>query len=289
MLEVKDLHVRFHNRDRDAVGGISFRIADGEIPGLVGESGSGKTITAMSIAGLLPRKQCTYSGDILLNGQDLLHADRSLLRKLHGREIGVVFQEPMSSMDPLMKIGEQVGEVLRIHTALSAKERKAKVLQAMEAVELNDVEKVYRSYPHELSGGMLQRVMIAAAIVIEPSLLLLDEPTTALDVTIQAQILELLKRLNRELGISMLFISHNLKVVRKLCGRVAVMQRGVLVETGDTVSYSIAKRTITLEVSDEVLAKRRAALVLPECPVKKGWLARYAKLVGPVSKGAVLE
>ena len=233
MLEVKDLHVRFHNRDRDAVGGISFSIADGEILGLVGESGSGKTVTAMSIAGLLPRKQCSYSGDILLN-QDLLHADRSLLRKLHGREIGVVFQEPMSFMDPLMKIGEQVGEVLRIHTTLSAAERKAKALQAMEAVELNDVEKVYRSYPHELSGGMLQRAMIAAAIVIEPSLLLLDEPTTALDVTIQAQILELLKRLNRELGISMLFISHNLKVVRKLCGRVAVMQRGVLVETGDT-------------------------------------------------------
>ena len=234
MLEVRDLHVRFHNRDRDAVGGISFSIADGEILGLVGESGSGKTVTAMSIAGLLPRKQCTYSGDILLNGQDLLHADRSLLRKLHGREIGVVFQEPMSSMDPLMKIGEQVGEVLRIHTKLSAKERREKALQAMEAVELNDVEKVYRSYPHELSGGMLQRAMIAAAIVIEPSLLLLDEPTTALDVTIQAQILELLKRLNRELGISMLFISHNLKVVRKLCARVAVMQRGVLVETGST-------------------------------------------------------
>ena len=258
MLEVKDLHVRFHNRDRDAVGGISFGIADGEILGLVGESGSGKTVTAMSIAGLLPRKQCTYSGDILLNGQDLLHADRSLLRKLHGREIGVVFQEPMSSMDPLMKIGEQVGEVLRIHTALSAKERKAKVLQAMEAVELNDVEKVYRSYPHELSGGMLQRAMIAAAIVIEPSLLLLDEPTTALDVTIQAQILELLRRLNRELGISMLFISHNLKVVRKLCGRVAVMQRGVLVETGDTEQvYTNPQHPYTRHLIEAIPSRKR--------------------------------
>ena len=258
MLEVKDLHVRFHNRDRDAVGGISFRIADGEILGLVGESGSGKTVTAMSIAGLLPRKQCTYSGDILLNGQDLLHADRSVLRKLHGREIGVVFQEPMSSMDPLMKIGEQVGEVLRIHTALSAKERKAKVLQAMEAVELNDVEKVYRSYPHELSGGMLQRAMIAAAIVIEPSLLLLDEPTTALDVTIQAQILELLRRLNRELGISMLFISHNLKVVRKLCGRVAVMQRGVLVETGDTEQvYTNPQHPYTKHLIEAIPSRKR--------------------------------
>ena len=234
MLEIRDLHVRFHNRDREAVSGVSLTIGDGEILGLVGESGSGKTVTAMSIAGLLPRKQCDYSGDILLDGQDLLHADRSLLRRLHGREIGVVFQEPMSAMDPLMKIGEQVGEVLRIHTGLSRAERREKALSAMEAVELRDVEKVYGSYPHELSGGMLQRAMIAAAIVIEPSLLLLDEPTTALDVTIQAQILELLKKLNGELGISMLFISHNLNVVRKLCARVAVMQRGVLVETGNT-------------------------------------------------------
>ena len=258
MLEVRDLHVRFHNRDRDAVGGISFSIADGEILGLVGESGSGKTVTAMSIAGLLPRKQCTYSGDILLNGQDLLHADRSLLRKLHGREIGVVFQEPMSSMDPLMKIGEQVGEVLRIHTTLSAKECREKALQAMEAVELNEVEKVYRSYPHELSGGMLQRAMIAAAIVIEPSLLLLDEPTTALDVTIQAQILELLRRLNRELGISMLFISHNLKVVRKLCGRVAVMQRGVLVETGDTEQvYMNPQHPYTRHLIEAIPSRKR--------------------------------
>ncbi|MER2150004.1 MAG: ABC transporter ATP-binding protein [Candidatus Limivicinus sp.] len=234
MLEIRDLHVRFHNRDREAVGGISLTIGNGEIVGLVGESGSGKTVTAMSIAGLLPRKQCSYSGDILLNGQDLLHAQRSELRKLHGREIGVVFQEPMSAMDPLMKVGEQVSEVLRIHTDLNASERRKKALKALTEVELQDPEAVYDSYPHELSGGMLQRAMIAAAIVIEPSLLLLDEPTTALDVTIQAQILELLKKLNREYEVSMLFISHNLKVVRKLCTRVAVMQRGLLVETGET-------------------------------------------------------
>ena len=234
MLEIRELHVKFHNRNREAVSALSLTIADGEILGLVGESGSGKTVTAMSIAGLLPRKQCDYSGDILLNGQDLLHADRSLLRKLHGREIGVVFQEPMSAMDPLMTIGEQVGEVLRIHTDLSKAERREKALKAMSDVELHEPETIYGCYPHELSGGMLQRAMIAAAIVIEPSLLLLDEPTTALDVTIQAQILELLRKLNRERGISMLFISHNLNVVRKLCARVAVMQRGVLVETGDT-------------------------------------------------------
>ncbi len=234
MLEIKDLHVKFHNREREAVSGVSLTIGDGEIVGLVGESGSGKSVTAMSIAGLLPRKQCDLSGDILLDGEDLLHAQRSVLRQIHGRKIGVVFQEPMSAMDPLMKVGEQVGEVLRIHTKLSREERRAQVLEVLRAVELPDPEGVYDKYPHELSGGMLQRAMIAAAIVIHPTLLLLDEPTTALDVTIQAQILELLKKLNRERGISMLFISHNLNVVRKLCRRVAVMQRGRLVEEGST-------------------------------------------------------
>ncbi|MCI8480593.1 MAG: ABC transporter ATP-binding protein [Oscillibacter sp.] len=234
MLEVRDLHVKFNNRDREAVAGVSFSIQEGEILGLVGESGSGKTVTAMSIAGLLPRRQCAYSGEILLDGQELLHIQRSQLRKIQGREIGVVFQEPMSAMDPLMKIGLQVEEVLRIHTGLSREERKRLALEALEAVELPDPAGVYGKYPHELSGGMLQRAMIAAATVIRPKLLLLDEPTTALDVTIQAQILELLKKLNRESGVSMLFISHNLGVVRKLCRRIAVMRRGLLVEEGET-------------------------------------------------------
>ena len=234
MLEIKNLHVKFHTRDREAVSGVSLTIRDGEIVGLVGESGSGKSVTAMSVAGLLPRKQCAYSGEILLDGVELLHADRAQLRQVQGKAIGVVFQEPMSSMDPLMKIGAQVEEVLRIHTKLSPAERKKLALEALAAVELPDPAAVYDKYPHELSGGMLQRAMIAAAIVARPKLLLLDEPTTALDVTIQAQILELLKKLNREFGISMLFISHNLNVVRKLCPRVAVMQRGVLVEEGET-------------------------------------------------------
>ena len=234
MLEIRDLHVKFHNSNREAVGGVSYTIEDGEIQGLVGESGSGKTVTAMSIAGLLPRKQCNYSGQILLDGMDLLHADRNELRKIHGRHIGVVFQEPMSSMNPLMKVGHQVEEVLLLHTNLTAEERKRKAIEALDQVELNNPEEVYNKYPQELSGGMLQRAMIAAAIVIRPKLLLLDEPTTALDVTIQAQILELLKRLNKEYDASMLFISHNLNVVRKLCTEVAVMQRGLLVEEGKT-------------------------------------------------------
>ena len=222
MLEVRDLHVKFHNRDREAVAGVSFTLKDGEI------------LTAMSIAGLLPRKKCDYRGDVLVDGEDMLHANRALLRKVQGNKIGVVFQEPMSAMDPLMKVGRQVEEVLDIHTDLSPEERKKRAIQALEDVELPDPEEVYNKYPHELSGGMLQRSMIAAAIVARPSLLLLDEPTTALDVTIQAQILELLKKLNRKHGMSMLFISHNLNVVRKLCKRVAVMQRGVIVEEGST-------------------------------------------------------
>ena len=233
MLEIRDLHVKFHNRDREAVAGVSLSIQAGEILGLVGESGSGKTVTAMSVAGLLPRKQCDYSGEILLDGKELLHADRAELRNIQGREIGVVFQEPQSALDPLMKIGPQVEEVLRVHTSLSREERRRRAVEAMAAVELPEAETVYEKYPHQLSGGMLQRAMIAAAVIASPKLLLLDEPTTALDVTVQAQILELLKKLNRESGVSMLFISHDLNVVRKLCGRVAVMQKGLLVEAGE--------------------------------------------------------
>lgn len=234
LLTIADLRVRFHNRDHDAVAGVSLSIGQGEIVGLVGESGSGKTVTAMSVAGLLPRKRCDYSGTILLDGVELLHADRRILRGIQGRSIGVVFQDPLSCMDPLMKVGAQVEETLLLHTDLSKAERRQMALEALAAVELPNPERVYNSWPHELSGGMRQRACIAAAVVIRPALLLLDEPTTALDVTVQAQILELLKKLNRESGISMLFISHNLGVVRKLCTRAAVMQNGVIVEEGDT-------------------------------------------------------
>ena len=289
MLEIRDLHVKFHTRQREAVAGVSLTIHNGEILGLVGESGSGKSVTAMSVAGLLPRKQCDFSGEILLDGAELLHADRTLLRQVQGREIGVVFQEPQSCMDPLMRIGPQVEEVLRIHTDLSREARRDQALAALAAVELPDPAGGYRKYPHELSGGMLQRAMIAAAVVARPKLLLLDEPTTALDVTIQAQILELLKKLNRESGISMLFISHNLNVVRKLCTRTAVMQRGVLVEEGDIISIDIPACKIELQVDEATLAARRAKWICPEPKIKTGYLARYAKLVTSAARGAVLE
>ena len=234
MLEIKDLRVRFHDADHDAVRGISLTVADGEIMGLVGESGSGKTVTAMVVSGLLPRKKADVSGQVLLDGKDLLALDGAAMRKRQGCAISVVFQEPMSAMNPVMRIGPQVEEALRVHTKLKAEERKERALQALRDVDLADAEAIYEKYPHQMSGGMLQRAMIAAAIISRPKLLLADEPTTALDVTIQAQILELLRRLNWEMGMSILFISHNLNVVRKLCTRVAVMEKGHIVETGPT-------------------------------------------------------
>lgn len=232
MLEIKDLRVRFHGADHDAVRGIDLTVADGEIMGLVGESGSGKTVTAMVVSGLMPHDRADVSGQVLLDGKDLLALTPAQMRKRQGCAISVVFQEPMSAMDPTMRIGPQVEECLRVHTDLPPGKRRELALQALRDVDLPEAEDVYRKYPHELSGGMLQRVMIAAAILPRPKLLLADEPTTALDVTIQAQILELLRRLNRELGMSILFISHNLAVVRKLCTRVAVMEKGRIVETG---------------------------------------------------------
>ena len=235
LLKITDLLIHFHNAapERNAVDGISFSIDEGDILGLVGESGSGKTVTAMSLCGLLDVKQADLSGSILFQGKELVNCSEEFLLSLQGDEISVVFQEPMSSMNPVMKIGLQVEEALRVHTKLSKEERKARALQALADAELPNPEEVYNKYPHELSGGMLQRAMIAAAIINRPMLLLADEPTTALDVTIQAQIIKLLKKLNKENNMAILFISHNLHVVRQLCERVAVMQRGKLVEEGD--------------------------------------------------------
>ena len=234
ILNVKNLRVHFRNAapDRWAVGGVSFSIGEGEILGLVGESGSGKTVTAMCCSGLLLRKKAVLEGEVTVNDREMLHCSDKELRSIQGDELAVVFQEPMTSMDPLMRIGPQIEEALRVHTKLTPAQRKARALEVLAMVELDDPEGVYRKYPHELSGGMLQRCMIAAAIINRPKLLLADEPTTALDVTIQGQILELLKKLNAETGMAILFISHNLQVVRKLCDRVAVMQGGRIVEEG---------------------------------------------------------
>lgn len=236
MLEVKDLRVHFRSapKGHDAVKGISFSVGKGEIIGMVGESGSGKTVTAMAVSGLLPVGAVECSGSICFNGIDLLHCTPEERRCRQGTDLAVVFQEPMTSLDPVMRIGPQVEESLRIHTKKSAKELREAALSAMKAAELPTPAEIYDKYPHELSGGMLQRVMIAAAIISHPRLLLADEPTTALDVTIQAQILQLLKKINVECGTSILFISHNLNVVRKLCSQILVMNKGCIVERGST-------------------------------------------------------
>jgi len=235
MIEVKNLHVSFPNKAgelEEAVKGVSFTVADGEIVGIVGESGSGKTQTALALAGLSPRK-AAVSGEIRLDGRDLMPLPREEIRKVQGKDVAMVFQEPMTSLNPTMRIGRQVEEVLVIHQNLSKQQRRDLALQALRDVELRDVETVYRKYPHELSGGQRQRVMIASAIIGAPRLLIADEPTTALDVTIQADILKLLKKLNQEKGMSILFISHDLRVIRRLCDRALVMRHGHIVEQGE--------------------------------------------------------
>ena len=236
MVEIHDLHVRFHGASREAVAGIDLTIRDGEVVGLVGESGSGKTVTAMTLSGLIERKKVTLSGEVRFDGRDILRLPRAELRAIQGRELGVVFQEPMTAMDPLMRIGPQVEEALAVHTQLTKEQRRARALEALRDVDLPAPEEIYRKYPHECSGGQLQRVMIAAAIVTDPHLLLLDEPTTALDVTIEAQIMRLMKQLRDTFGTSILMITHNLGVVAKVCDTVNVMYMGQIVESCDVFS-----------------------------------------------------
>ncbi len=235
MLDVIDLNIEFHDHitPETVVYDFDLHLDEGEIVGIVGESGSGKSMSALAIAGLLSRKHMKKRGQILFDGVDLLTCSRETLRKYQGNDISMVFQEPMTSLNPVKKIGWQVGESLRIHTALTDEEIRARVLKMLENVELPDPDDVYDKYPHELSGGMRQRVMIAAALICEPKILIADEPTTALDVTVQAQIIKLLKRINEKTGTAILFISHDLSVVRMLCSRVLVMYHGRVVESGD--------------------------------------------------------
>ena len=236
ILEVKDLNIEFHDHliPETVVYDFDLDLKAGEIVGLVGESGSGKSMSALAIAGLLSRRDMRKKGQILFEGLDLLTCERSKLRKIQGNEISMIFQEPMTSLNPVKRIGWQIEESLRIHTELNKEERYRKAIEMMKEVELPDPERLYRQYPHELSGGMRQRVMIAAAMICNPRILIADEPTTALDVTIQAQIVDLLKRMNREKKTSILFISHDLSLVKQLCERVLVMKGGYIVETGPT-------------------------------------------------------
>ena len=231
LLSVRDLRIAFGGRE--AVRGISFDVAASETLGLVGESGSGKSATALAVMRLLGAS-ATVSGSIRLGDEELLALPEEAMRRHRGRDIAMVFQEPMTALNPVMTVSRQIAEALEAHKpGTSRKEVRERVLEAMREVGLPDPERRANDYPHQFSGGQRQRVVIAMALMNRPQLLIADEPTTALDVTVQAQVLALLKRLRAERGLSMLFISHDLAVVGQVADRVAVMQNGEIVETGE--------------------------------------------------------
>ncbi|MEO6994739.1 MAG: ABC transporter ATP-binding protein, partial [Lacunisphaera sp.] len=226
LLEVTELRTYFHTRSGvyRAVDGVSFSLEKGETLGLVGESGSGKSVTCYSLMGLVPQPPGRIeSGKALFDGVDLLHCPASELRAIRGKRIAMIFQDPMTSLNPYLRISEQLIEPLLIHEKISRTDALARGLAMLQAVGINDAEKRMDSYPHEFSGGMRQRVMIAMALITRPEILIADEPTTALDVTVQAQILELIKKLQGELGMAVIFVTHDLGVVSGLCDRVQVM------------------------------------------------------------------
>ena len=231
LLEVENLTIRFAGAAQPAVDGISFAIDEGEVLGLVGESGSGKSVTSLAILRLLT-SGAVMTGSIRFNGVDLLRLSEKDMRARRGRDISMIFQEPMTALNPSMSIGEQIAETVRVHNpSLGRAEVRERVLESLRQVSLPDPERRMRDYPHQFSGGQRQRILIAMAVVNKPRLLIADEPTTALDVTVQAQILRLLRDLREQHGLSMLFISHDLAVTAQTADRVAVMQRGRIVET----------------------------------------------------------
>ncbi len=235
LLSVRDLSVAFHQGGREtlAVDRVSFDIAPGEVVALVGESGSGKSVSANSVLRLLPYPAASHpSGEILFEGRDLLKLPEAELRQVRGNDVTMIFQEPMTSLNPLHSIEKQIGEILELHQAMSGPTARERTLELLRQVGIRDPEKRLSAYPHELSGGQRQRVMIAMALANRPKLLIADEPTTALDVTVQAQILALLRQLKADHGMSMLFITHDLGIVRKFADRVCVMTKGRIVESG---------------------------------------------------------
>lgn len=214
-----------------AVNNVSLRVQPGEMVALVGESGCGKTVTALTASGLKPDSARVSHGKVLLNGTELLTLSEEQWNRYRGQEISMIFQEPMTALNPLMKVGKQIAEAAVLH-GRTRQQAKEMALEMMRQVGLPDVERIYNEYPHRLSGGQRQRVMIAMALINRPSLLIADEPTTALDVTVQAQIMELIAKMNRELGTAVLLISHDLGVIRRMCSRVYVMYAGSVVESG---------------------------------------------------------
>jgi microcin C transport system ATP-binding protein len=302
LLDVRDLSVAFAAGGNEmlAADRVSFRIGKGETVALVGESGSGKTVSALSILKLLPYPPAFHpSGEIWFEGRDLLKLSEAQLQSIRGDRISMIFQEPMTSLNPLHTIEKQVGEVLKLHRHMDDANAHERVLELLRKVGVREPEKRLGAYPHQLSGGQRQRVMIAMALANEPDLLVADEPTTALDVTIQAQILELLRQLQREMGMAMLLITHDLGIVRKMAERVYIMQGGKIVETGATEEIFTApkhpytKHLLAAEPKGTPPAPNDAAPVVVETddlkvwfPIKKGALRRtvdYVKAVDGLS------
>lgn len=241
LLSVRNLKTSFftHVGEVKAVRGISFDVNEGEVLGIVGESGSGKSVTSLSIMGLLQYPGRVVDGEILLNGEDILTYGKNQMRKVRGKEIAMIFQDPMTSLNPVYTIGNQIMEMILEHEKMSRREARERAIEMLKLVGIPAAEKRIDSYPHEFSGGMRQRVMIALALSCNPKLLIADEPTTALDVTIQAQILSLIKSLNKQFGMTTMLITHDLGVVATVCDKVAVMYGGLIMEygTADEIFY----------------------------------------------------
>lgn len=241
ILEIKDERLSFFTPAGEvkALNGVSFSMNEGEVLGIVGESGSGKSVTAYSIMGLTAYPGKLIGGTIYFNGHQIEKMSEKEMRKIRGNEVSIIFQDPMTSLNPVYTIGNQITEVIRLHTGKSKKEAYDRAKELLELVGINEPTKRLKQYPHELSGGMRQRVVIAIALACEPKLLIADEPTTALDVTIQAQILELMQELRQKLGMSIIMITHDLGVVASMCERIAVMYAGHIVEygTADEIFY----------------------------------------------------
>ncbi|MEA2676627.1 MAG: peptide/nickel transport system ATP-binding protein [Chloroflexota bacterium] len=236
LLDVRGLRTSFklHEGTVRAVTGVDFSIRRGEILGLVGESGCGKSVTSLSIMRLIAKPGVIESGEVMFDGEDLLKKSDAQMRDIRGNRISMIFQQPTSSLNPVMTVGRQIGEVLEAHRGLKGKAARERALEMMRMVGIPDPKRRLTAYPHEMSGGMAQRVMIAMALACEPELLIADEPTTALDVTIQAQILDLMRRLQKETGTAIILITHDLGVVAEMCDRVAVMYAGEIIEQTDT-------------------------------------------------------
>ena len=271
-LAVDGLRVAFPRRGTEPVRGVSLAIAPGEALGLVGESGSGKSLTARAILGLLPRG-ATVAGRIAFDGQSLLDLPRPAMQRLRGSRIAMIFQDPMSSLNPVLRVGDAIAQVIRSHDRVTAAAAARRAVELMERVGIREAAARARDYPHQFSGGMRQRIMIAMALAARPALLLADEPTTALDVVVQLGILQLLDRLRREEGMSLLLVSHDLGVVAGICDRVAVMYAGEIVETGPTDDVLFHPRmpyTVGLVASVPREGQRGRLVAIPGSPPGAG-------------------